>query len=263
MEYYYFAFDRFTIKQTVPMLKLLITAGSIFLITGCVAQSSENSGSLIKKAGSILGKAKSGSQGSLSNEDIIAGLKEALVVGTNKSAEKLSAADGFFKDAAVKVLMPEEAKKVEQKLRQLGMGKLVDDAILSMNRAAEEASKSAAPIFVNAVKQMSVQDALGILKGADTAATGYLRKSTSPQLVASFRPVVEEALQKTGATRYWKEIFDTYNKFTLKPVNSDLSGFVTGRAIDGIFYYVADEEKKIRSNPAARVTDILKKVFGG
>jgi hypothetical protein len=110
---------------------------------------------------------------------------------------------------------------------------------------------------------MSVQDALGILKGADTAATGYLRKSTSPQLVASFRPVIEEALQKTGATRYWKEIFDTYNKFTLKPVNPDLSGFVTGKAIDGIFYYVADEEKKIRSNPAARVTDILKKVFGG
>ena len=244
------------------MLKLLITAGSIFMITGCTAQS-ENSGSLIKKAGSILGQAKSGSQGSLSNEDIIAGLKEALVVGTNKSAEKLSAADGFFKDAAVKVLMPEEAKKVEQKLRQLGMGKLVDDAILSMNRAAEDASKSAAPIFVNAVKQMSVQDALGILKGADTAATGYLRKSTSPQRVASFRPVIEEALQKTGATRYWKEIFDTYNKFTLKPVNPDLSGFVTGKAIDGIFYYVADEEKKIRSNPAARVTDILKKVFGG
>jgi len=138
----------------------------------------------------------------------------------------------------------------------------VDDAILSMNRAAEEASKSAAPIFANAVKSMSVQDALGILRGADTAATGYLRKSTSAQLTASFRPVIEQALQKTGATKYWKDVFDTYNKFSLKPINSDLTGFVTDRAMSGIFYYVADEEKKIRKDPAARATEILKKVFG-
>ncbi|MCA0396010.1 MAG: DUF4197 domain-containing protein [Bacteroidetes bacterium] len=242
------------------MRKLLFTVGIIsVLASSCAAQN--NGGSILKKASDVLGS-KSGQGSGLSTDEIIAGLKEALTLGAQKSADKLSMADGFFKDAAVKVLMPEEAKKVESKLRAIGMGKLVDDAILSMNRAAEEASKSAAPIFVNAVKSMSVQDALGILRGADTAATGYLRKSTSAQLTASFRPVIEQALQKTGATKYWKDVFDTYNKFSLKPINSDLTGFVTDRAMSGIFYYVADEEKKIRKDPAARATEILKKVFG-
>jgi hypothetical protein len=247
------------------MRKLFLTAGTLFLLTAAFSQNSADKstgGSLLKKAGGLLGKSGSGGAGSLSSDEIVAGLKEALTVGAKNSSDKLSAADGFFKDAAVKVLMPEEAKKVEQKLRQLGMGKLVDDAILSMNRAAEDASKSAAPIFINAVKNMSVSDGLGILRGTDTAATGYLRKSTSPELVAAFQPVIEASLQKTGATKYWKDIFDTYNKFSLKPINPDLSSFVTGKAMDGIFYYVADEEKKIRSNPAARVNDILKKVFG-
>lgn len=242
-------------------MRMLYLAASAFLFVSCAsAQQTDSSKDLLKKAGNILKTV--GGSGALSNDEIIAGLKEALVVGTNNSTGKLSAADGFFRDAAVKLLMPEEAKKVEQRLRQIGMGKLVDDAILSMNRAAEDASKQAAPIFINAVKQMTVQDALGILRGADTAATGYLRKTTSPDLTAAFRPIIENSLQKTGATKYWKEVFDVYNKFTLKPVNPDLSGYVTGKAIDGIFYYVADEEKQIRTNPAARVTDILKKVFG-
>ncbi|MBC6493069.1 DUF4197 domain-containing protein [Flavihumibacter stibioxidans] len=247
------------------MRKLFLSAAALFIITVGFAQSKDSSGDgLLKKAGGLLGKVKDKTGGSsLSTDEIISGLKEALVVGTNNSTGKLSAADGFFRDAAVKVLLPPEAVKVEQKLRQLGMGKLVDDAILSINRAAEDASKSAAPIFVDAVKKMTVQDAMGILKGADTAATGYLRSSTSPQLIAAFKPVIESSLQKTGATKYWKDVFDAYNKFTLRPVNPDLSSFVTGKAIDGIFYYVADEEKKIRTNPAARVNDILKKVFGG
>lgn len=247
------------------MRRLLLTgfAFSLMLMVSAQSGDSGTGGSLLKKAGGLLGKAKGGKGTGLSSDEIVAGLKEALALGAQKSGDKLSMADGFFKDAAVKVLMPEEAKKVEQKLRSIGMGKLVDDAILSMNRAAEDASKSAAPIFISAVKSMSVQDALGILRGTDTAATGYLRKSTTPQLVAAFKPVIEEALQKTGATKYWKDIFDTYNKFSLRPVNSDLSGFVTLKAMDGIFYYVADEEKKIRKDPAARVNDILKKVFGG
>lgn len=228
--------------------------------TGFSQNSESTSGSLLKKAGGLLGKSSSGSS-SLSSDEIISGLKEALLVGTKNSTDKLSAADGFFRDAAVKVLMSEEAKKVETKLRQLGMGKMVDDAILSMNRAAEEASKSAAPIFMSAVKKMTVQDGLGILNGADTAATGYLRKTTSPELMASFHPVIDSALQKTGATKYWKDIFDTYNKFTLKPINPDLSAYVTDKAMNGIFYYLAEEEKKIRTNPAARVNEILQKVF--
>ena len=201
----------------------------------------------------------------LSSDEIISGLKQALTLGAQKSADKLSAVDGFFKDAAVKVLLPPQAQNVEKTLRSLGMGKLVDDAILSMNRAAEDASKSAAPIFVNAVKKMTVQDGLGILRGADTAATGYLRKTTSPELTAAFHPVIDSSLQKTGATKYWKNVFDTYNKLptTFTKVDPDLASFVTQKAMDGIFYYVAQEEKKIRKDPAAQVTDLLKKVFGG
>lgn len=211
----------------------------------------------------VTGNSSSGA--GLSSDDIVSGLKQALTLGAQKSADKLSAADGFFKDAAVKVLMPPQAQNVEKTLRSLGMGKLVDDAILSMNRAAEDASKSAAPIFVNAVKRMTVQDGLGILRGADTAATGYLRKSTSPELTAAFHPVIDSSLQKTGATKYWKTLFDTYNKLptTFKKVDPDLASFVTQKAMDGIFYYVAQEEQKIRKDPAAQVTDLLKKVFGG
>ncbi len=201
---------------------------------------------------------------SLSSEDIVNGLKQALTLGAQKSADKLSAADGFFKDAVVKILLPPQAQNAEKTLRSLGMGQLVDNAILSMNRAAEDASKSAAPIFVSAIKGMTVQDGLGILRGADTAATGYLRKTTSPQLSTAFHPVIDSSLQKTGATKYWKDVFNTYNKLptTFKKVNPDLSGYVTQKAMDGIFYYVAQEEKQIRKDPAAQVTDLLKKVFG-
>lgn len=220
-------------------------------------------GGLLKKAGGLLNKATSGST-SLSNDEIVAGLKEALSVGAQNSASKLSAVDGFFANAAIKVLMPPEAKKVETALRTAGMGKLVDNAILSMNRAAEEASKSAAPIFVNAVKSMSIQDALGILKGSDTAATGYLRGKTVAALTSAFRPVIDTALQKTSATSYWKTVFDAYNKLptTFNKINPDLAGYVTEKSLSGMFFQVAQEEQKIRKDPAARVSDILKKVFG-
>jgi len=139
---------------------------------------------------------------------------------------------------------------------------MVDNAELSMNRAAEDASKAAAPIFLNAIKQMTVSDALTILRGSDTAATGYLRKTTSPELISAFRPVIEASLKKVNATKYWKDVFDTYNKFASNPVDTDINSYVTARALDGIFYYVAQEEIGIRKDPAARVTDILKRVFG-
>src|SRR5207248_1767121 len=155
--------------------------------------------------------------------------------GAQNSANKLSAVDGFFANAAIKVLMPPEAKKVENTLRGVGMGDLVDKAILSMNRAAEEASKSAAPIFVDAVKNMSFQDAMGILKGSDTVATGYLRGKTLPSHTTAFRQVIETALQKTDATKYWKSVFEAYNKLptTFKKINPDLSGYVTERSLSG------------------------------
>ena len=141
------------------------------------------------------------------------------------------------------------------------MGKLVDDAILSMNRAAEDASKSAAPIFVNAVKQMSIGDALGILRGGDFAATGYLQNSTTSALTEAFRPVIETSLAKVNATKYWNTVFTTYNKFSTDKINPDLSAYVTEKSLAGIFYQIGLEEQKIRKDPLARTSDILKKVF--
>src|SRR5882757_6595165 len=219
-----------------------------------------NAQGILGGAKKALTSLKGGKSGSLSSDDIVAGLKEALSQGAKKSGDKLSAVDGFFKDAAVKILLPPEAAKVEKALRSAGFGKQVDDAVLSLNRAAEDAAKSAAPIFLNAIKGMSVSDGLGILKGPDTAATNYLRKSTTAQLTASFRPVIDTSLQKTGATKYWKAIFDTYNKLptTFNKVNSDLPSYATAKALDGVFYYVAQEEKNIRQNPAAQVDDLLK-----
>lgn len=198
----------------------------------------------------------------LSSDEIVSGLKQALSIGAQKSGDQLSKTDGFFKDAAVKILMPKEAQNVEKKLRSMGMGNMVDNAVLSMNRAAEDAAKSAAPIFIDAIKKMSVTDALNILRGSDTAATGYLRKTTTIDLTTSFKPVIEASLKKVDATKYWKDIFSTYNRVSFKHVNTDLSSYVTTEALNGIFYYVAQEEINIRKNPAGRVTDVLKKVFG-
>lgn len=236
---------------------------SLFILTSLAscAQQKSSTSDILKKAGSIFGN-KNG--GGLTNEEVVAGLKEALSVGARNSSDKLSAVDGFFANAVIKVLMPEEAKKVESTLRNVGLGNMVDKAILSMNRAAEEASKSAAPIFVDAIKSMSIQDAFGILRGSDSAATVYLKGRTTASLTNAFRPVIESALQKTNATRYWKDVFETYNKLptTFNKVNPDLSGYVTDKALTGLFWQVALEEQKIRKDPAARVTEILRKVFG-
>ncbi len=198
---------------------------------------------------------------SLSSDEIANGLKEALTVGSNNAGQKLSSVDGFFKDAAIKILMPPEAVKAEKKLRALGMGKLVDDAILSMNRAAEDASKNAAPIFINAVKQMTIQDALGILRGGDFAATTYLKGKTTLSLTNAFRPVIDASLVKVNATKYWTTVFTTYNRFSTDKVNPDLAAYVTEKALAGIFYQLGLEEQKIRKDPFARTTDLLKKVF--
>ncbi|HTM92852.1 MAG TPA: DUF4197 domain-containing protein [Flavisolibacter sp.] len=204
---------------------------------------------------------KTSNKQGLSNDEIVKGLKEALSVGANNAGKQLSSVDGFFKDAAIKILMPPEAQNAEKKLRSLGMGKLVDDAILAMNRAAEDAAQSAAPIFINAVKQMSIGDAVGILRGGDFAATGYLKDKTTSPLTEAFRPVIENSLKKVDATKYWNTVFTTYNKFSSDKVNPDLSAYVTEKSLAGIFHQVGLEEQKIRKDPMARTTDILKKVF--
>ena len=243
------------------MKKIMLATACSLLISGLFAQSNPSGGinGMFKKASSLLGK-KSGS--SLSNDDIVDGLKQALSIGAQKSGDKLSAKDGFFKDAAVKILLPEQVQSVEKKMRMFGMGKLIDDAELSMNRAAEDASKAAAPIFLDAIKKMTVTDALNILRGSDTAATGYLRKTTTPELTTAFRPVVDSSLKKMDASKYWKDFFTAYNRFSSKPVDTDIDSYVTSKALDGLFYYVAKEETNIRKNPQAQVTDLLKKVFG-
>ena len=206
--------------------------------------------------------ATSGESGSnLSNDDIISGLKEALRVGTDSSEKKLSKLDGFFGDAAIKILMPEEAKKVEKTLRNFGMGSLVDKAILSMNRAAEDAANGVGNIFWTAIKGMSIKDGLQILRGGDFAATDYLKSVTTAELTEKFRPVIEAALVKADATKYWKDVFTNYNRFSKDQINTDLTAYVTERALSGLFYNIGLEEQKIRKDPAAQVTDILKKVF--
>ncbi|MFZ1528617.1 MAG: DUF4197 domain-containing protein [Ferruginibacter sp.] len=201
--------------------------------------------------------------GSLSKEEIISGLKEALSVGTGNSAKKLGSVDGFFKDAALKILMPAEAKKAESTLRSMGMGSLVDKAVLSMNRAAEDAAGGVANIFLDAIKNMTVTDGLKILKGGDFAATDYLKANTTQSLTEKMRPVIETSLAKVNATAYWKDVFTNYNRFSQKKIDTDLTTYVTAKAMEGIFYSIGLEEQKIRKDPAAQVTGLLKKVFGG
>ena len=233
---------------------------SLFLFAAAISLSSHAQlGGLLKK---VTGNDNKSKNSNLSTDEIANGLKEALNKGVSEGTAKLSAADGFFKDAAIKILMPPDAQKVEKTLRNVGLGQQVDDAILTMNRAAEDAAKSASPIFVNAIKQMSIEDAWSILKGGDSAATRYLRTKTTGELATAFKPVIEKSLEKTGATKYWNTVFSNYNKFSLTKVNPDLSSYVTEKALSGIFYQIALEEMQIRKDPVARTTDLLKKVFG-
>ncbi len=199
----------------------------------------------------------------LSNEDIIKGLREALSVGTNNSASSASKADGYLKNTRLFIPFPPEALEMKNKLVKIGMGKKVNDFETSLNRAAEEAAKSAAPVFLEAIKNMTISDGLAILNGADTAATKYLKDNTSSELTNKFTPIVKNAISKVKVTSYWNPLVTAYNKIPgVKKQNPNLEAYVTQRAIAGLFLLVADEEIKIRKDPMARVSDILKKVFG-
>jgi hypothetical protein len=203
-----------------------------------------------------------GGSSSLSAEEVAEGLKAALDQGVSKGVNQLSAVDGYLGNAAVKILLPPEAKKVEQTLRSIGLGRQVDQAITSINRAAEDAAKSAAPIFINAIKGMTIGDAFSILSGKEDAATQYLKGQTSGALTQAFSPVIQSSLDKVDATKHWNTIFTQYNRVASEKVNPDLAAYVTERALDGLFFQLAQEEANIRKNPAARTTEILKKVFG-
>lgn len=199
----------------------------------------------------------------LTNDEVIRGLKEALNVGTNNSTKSASKADGFYKNPLVFIPFPPEAEKIRNTVVNLGMQKQVDDFVRTLNRAAEEASKEAAPVFLEAIKGMSISDGFGILKGADNAATKYLQDKTSGQLTQKFTPIIKRAIEKVEVTRYWNPIITTYNKVPgVQKQNPNLEQYITIKALDGLFKLVAAEEKKIRTDPLAQVTALLKRVFG-
>ncbi len=191
------------------------------------------------------------------------GLKDALIKGTNEGVSNLSQSGGYLNNSLVKIPFPKEYERVETALRNVGLGSEVDKVVASLNRAAEDAVKEAAPLFVNAIKSMSIQDAKNILFGADNSATEYLKSKTTAGLVAAFEPKIKASLDKVNATKYWSDLANTYNKLPLvTPVNADLTSYVTGKATQGLFLKIAEEEKDIRANPVERTTAILKRVFG-
>jgi hypothetical protein len=198
------------------------------------------------------------------NDQTIAGLKEALSIGTGHAVTATSKTNGYFGNQAIKILMPEKIQKVADVLGRMGYQKEVDDFVLSMNRAAEKAAPQAKSIFVDAIHQMTIEDARKILDGSDTAATDYFKAKTSGKLYEAFQPIVSSTMNEVGTTRSYKEMMGKYTALPFAGAESlDLDRYVTNKALDGLFYLVGQEEIRIRTDPAARVTDLLKSVFGG
>lgn len=201
--------------------------------------------------------------GSLSNFEIASGLREALNMGIDKQVSKLTQTDGFFKNELVKILLPEELQKVDKTLRDIGLGDLADEGLKVLNRAAEDAVSEATPIFVDAVKAITFDDARNILLGNDDAATQYLTSTTQTALYQKFHPQIEKSFQKVGAAEIWNNLITRYNSIPLtKNVNPDLTDYVTQEALDGVYTMIAVEEKEIRTKVSSRTTDLLRRVFG-
>ncbi len=229
------------------MKKILVAVSVAFLLSGC---------DVLQNLPTGIGGVTEGEAGQ--------GIKEALSQGLAGAVLQLNKPDGFFKDALYKILLPPDAKKIENTLRDLGMNKMVDNAILQINRGAEDAAGYAKPIFADAIKSMTLQDAIGLVKNGDTSATHFFREKTTAKLMAAFLPIIKSSLDKVQATKYYGDVVNTYNSFptSFKKINPDLQGFVTMKATEALFDLVAKEEINIRTNFAARTTDILKKVFG-
>jgi hypothetical protein len=243
------------------MLKrtLLLAAGVL-----CLSISSE--AQILKKASNILKSGSTGaSTGSVTEGEAGMGIKEALEKGVSAGISLLNKENGFFGNDLYKVLLPPDALKAEKTLRSIGLGGEVDKAILQINRAAEEAVGFAKPIFVNAIKQMTITDALNLLRGGQRSATDYFQSKTTESLTAAFSPVIDSALNRTSATKYYSSIVTKYNELPIafNKVNPDLKGYVTEKAVKALFDQIAKEELAIRQNPGARTTELLKKVFGG
>ena len=208
----------------------------------------------------ILDKIRGG--GASSDDKVAAGLKEALEIGTGNAVSSTGKPDGFFKNAAIKILMPDKLRKLDKGLRAVGLGSQLDAFVLSMNRAAERSAPSAKSIFKEALTKMTFSDAKRILRGGDTAATEYFRDKTSELLTASFLPIVSSSLGEVGATKNYKDLVGRYSALPLVSAPSlDLDQYVTGKSLEGLFHMLGEEERKIRKDPAARVTKLLKDVF--
>ena len=200
---------------------------------------------------------------SFSEKDASDGIKEALVKGTDKSVKSVSGVNGYWGNPEIKIPFPQDAKDMETKLRGIGMGKKVDEFNESMNHGAEKASNEAKPIFVAAIKGMTVTDATKIVRGENNAATSYLKRTTSKELNIKFQPIIKASLETVNATKYWAELVNSYNQIPfVKKMNPNLTEYVTGKAIDGLFIMIAKEELNIRKDPLARTSELLKKVFG-
>lgn len=200
--------------------------------------------------------------GGITNADIASGLRQALDKGIDKQVSKLTQTDGFFRNELVKIMLPQELQKVDKTLRDIGMGSLADEGLKVLNRAAEDAVKEATPIFFNAVRQITFNDARTILMGSDNAATQYLTNKTTNELYGKFNPVISNSLDKVGATQIWNNIITQYNAIPLTSnVNPDLADYVTQEALKGVYTMIAVEEKEIRNNFSSRTTDLLRRVF--
>lgn len=199
----------------------------------------------------------------LTTGEVAEGLKEALVKGISTGSDLVSVTDGYFKNPQIKIPFPPEVKKVEDAMRKIGLGSEVDKFVMTLNRGAEDAAKEAKPIFIAAIRSMTIQDAWSILRGEENAATEYLKRTTSPLLKEKFKPVIQSSLNKVNATKYYGEIVSRYNQIPfVEKVNPNLDDYATDKAIEGLFVMIAKEEKNIRQDPLARTTELLKRVFG-
>jgi Protein of unknown function (DUF4197) len=227
----------------------------VFILSGCTSAQINQA---IEGVNKTIGGDKP-----LTTAEVAEGLKEALVKGISTGSDLVSVTDGYFKNPEIKIPFPPDVKKVEDALRKIGLGNQVDKFVMTLNRGAEDAAKEAKPIFIAAIKSMTIQDAWSILRGEDNAATEYLKRTTSGLLKEKFKPVIQNSLNKVNATKYYSDIVTRYNQIPLvDKVNPDLDDYATDKAIEGLFTMIAKEEKNIRQDPIARTTELLKKVFG-
>ncbi|WP_192821754.1 DUF4197 domain-containing protein [Rufibacter sp. LB8] len=241
-------------KLASPTFVLAFSA--IIGLSGCTASQIQQAVDGVAGATNTTGRP-------LTQTEVASGLREALSQGISKGANQASQTDGFYGNNLIRIPFPKDVQKVENTLRQIGLGSEVDKFILTLNRGAEDAAKSAVPIFVSAIKQLTFSDVWNILSGEKDAATQFLKRTTTSQLTQAFTPIMQKSLDKVQATKYYTDLVNQYNRIPLvQKVNPDLKSYATQKAIDGLFLLVAQEEANIRENPIARTTELLRRVFG-